>query len=86
MKTYTARQLKNRTGEVLRTIRSGESAVITLHGKPVGTIQPISSDNVSSENFRPIAEVWVDIERELAATRPRFRTWREAERAMRSRE
>ncbi len=86
MKTYTARQLKNRTGEVLRTVRSGEPAVITVHGKPVGTIQPISSECASQEDIRPFAEAWADIEKQLAATKPHFRTWREAEKYNRGRD
>lgn len=32
MKVVTARELKNRTGEVLRRVRAGESVVVTLRG------------------------------------------------------
>lgn len=86
MKSFTSSDLKNRTGKVLRVIRSGESAVITRRGKPIATFVPIAKRKISPGAIRPLAETWADIERQLAATKPRFRTWREAERYSRSRE
>lgn len=40
MKTVTAKELKNRTGEVLRRVRSGETMVVTLRGIPVARVVP----------------------------------------------
>lgn len=40
MKTVTAKELKNRTGEVLRRVRSGETMVVTVRGIPVARVVP----------------------------------------------
>lgn len=40
MKIVTARELKNRTGEVLRRVRAGESVVVTLRGVRVARVVP----------------------------------------------
>jgi len=38
--TETAKQLKQKTGEVLRRVRSGERLTVTYRGKPVAVIAP----------------------------------------------
>ncbi len=40
MKTVTAKELKNRTGEVLRRVRSGETVVVTVRGMRVARFVP----------------------------------------------
>lgn len=35
MRTYTVRDLRDRTGELIRSAESGELSVITKHGTPV---------------------------------------------------
>jgi prevent-host-death family protein len=40
--TVTARELKNRTGAVLRRVGSGERVTVTLRGTPVAQFVPVS--------------------------------------------
>ncbi len=42
MGTVTAKQLKNRTGEVLRRVGSGETVTVTLRGVRVAQFVPVS--------------------------------------------
>lgn len=79
MKPMTARELKNSTGEVVRSLKRGESILLTFRGKPLGTIVPLGADDRETELVRPYEEAWADIEDQLRQTRPRFATWQEAE-------
>ena len=40
MVTVPARDLKNRTGEIVRRIERGEHVLITKRGKPLAVVQP----------------------------------------------
>ena len=42
MKRVGARELKDRLAYYLRTVRQGETVVVTLRGKPVARLVPIS--------------------------------------------
>lgn len=84
MKVITAKQLKQRTGEIIRMVRAGERFTLTHRGKPVAIIEP-SSEKFSQFQARPFEEAWKDIEAALAETVPRFSNWREATRWMRGR-
>ena len=79
MKPMTARDLKNSTGEVVRTLRRGESILLTFRGKPVGTIAPLGTDDRKASLVRPYEEAWADIEGQLKRSKPRFRSWEKAE-------
>ncbi len=46
MKTVTAKELKNRTGEVLRRVRSGETVVVTVRGTRVARFVPEAGASV----------------------------------------
>jgi len=48
MDTFTVRDLRERTGELIRDAESGELAVITKHGKPVFVAVPFSEEVVTS--------------------------------------
>ncbi|HVL70241.1 MAG TPA: hypothetical protein VM364_23480 [Vicinamibacterales bacterium] len=75
----TARDLKNSTGEVVRTLRRGGSVLLTFRGKPLGTIDPVRADDHPTAPIPSYEEAWADIERQLADSPPRFGTWQEAE-------
>lgn len=77
MKPMTARDLKNSTGEVVRTLRRGETVLLTFRGKPLGTIVPLGGREVPS--IRAYGEAWDAIEEQLRRSKPRFASWREAE-------
>ncbi len=48
MDTFTVRDLRERTGELIRDAESGELSVVTKHGKPVFIAVPFSEEVVTS--------------------------------------
>ena len=77
MATITAKQLKQKTGEVIRRVKSGERLTVTYRGKPVALILPPPEDGTDlSERIRPFEQAWREIEASLEATKPEFRNWR----------
>lgn len=79
MKAMTARDLKNSTGEVVRTLRRGETVLLTFRGKPLGTIVPLRVGGREVPSIRAYEEAWDAIEKQLRRSKPRFPSWREAE-------
>ncbi len=51
-KTVAAADANRRFSELLRTVKKGESIVVTSHGKPVAKISPIVEDNRAEEGAR----------------------------------
>jgi prevent-host-death family protein len=79
MGIITAKQLKLKTGETLKKVRSGEHMTVTYRGKPVAVIAPPKAeDNTLFKELKPFDEAWKDIEESLRKTKPEFRGWREA--------
>jgi len=79
MGTVTAKQLKQRTGEIIKRLKSGERFTLTHRGKPVAVINPSLSEEKSfSPDLRSFDEAWEDIERALEKTKPPFKSWKEA--------
>lgn len=79
MKTMTAKDLKNHTGEVMRRVSRGEEVVVTLRGRPAAVILPFASARGrAAGEARSFDEAWEDIEAALRKSRPAFKTWREA--------
>jgi prevent-host-death family protein len=79
MGTVTAKQLKQRTGEVIRRVKSGERLTVTYRGKPVAIISPPTTQETKTlEDLRSIEEAWADIEKTLGKTKPGFKGWKEA--------
>jgi prevent-host-death family protein len=85
MKSCSAKELKNHTGEILRQVGSGEKMLITKRGKPCAILSPIENAQGVDKGVRPFQEAWADIEHTLRTTRPAFKTWQEAMRWTRSR-
>jgi prevent-host-death family protein len=86
MGTVTAKQLKQRTGEVLRRVKSGERLTVTFRGKPVAVIaQSTSKETKTLQELRSFDEAWEDIEQTLAKAKPEFTGWREATKWVRNR-
>ena len=52
MAEIASRELRNRTGEVLRRVEGGESVIITVHGRPVAVLEPLRG----KRRFMPKAE------------------------------
>ncbi|MBI1865303.1 MAG: type II toxin-antitoxin system prevent-host-death family antitoxin [Nitrospirae bacterium] len=79
MKTMTAKDLKNHTGEVMRRVSRGEEVLVTLRGRPAAVILPFAAARGRAEGeARSFEEAWGDIEASLRRTGPAFKTWREA--------
>ncbi len=79
MGTVTAKQLKQRTGEIIKRLKAGERFTLTHRGKTVAVINPSLSEEKSfSPDLRSFDEAWEDIERALEKTKPPFKSWKEA--------
>lgn len=79
MGNVTAKQLKQRTGEIIRRVKSGERLTVTYRGKPVAIIlPPPAGDADRSEDLRPFEQAWREIAASLEKTEPQFKNWREA--------
>ena len=79
MGTVTAKQLKQKTGEMIKRVKAGESLTITYRGKPVAVMSPPTSDEAKVlRKLRSFEEAWADIEKTLGKTKPRFKGWKDA--------
>ena len=79
MGTITAKQLKQKTGEVIRRIKSGERLTLTYRGKPLAVIEPTTENDLEENNkVNKSVIAWDDIESTLSSTEPEFQNWREA--------
>ncbi len=85
MKSYSAKELKNHTGEILRQVGSGQRVLITKHGKPYAVLSPVYQAQLDDSDIRSFEEAWADIEQSLRTTRPQLKTWQEAMQWTRSR-
>ena len=86
MGTVTAKQLKQKTGEVIRRVRSGERLMVTFRGKPVAVIaQPTAEETKTLKELRPFDQAWKDIEKTLERAKPEFMGWKEATEWVRNR-
>ncbi len=60
MGTVTAKQLKQRTGEVIRRVKWGERLTVTFRGKPVAVIaQPTTEETETLKELRPLVQVLI---------------------------
>lgn len=73
MKTMTAKGLKNKTGEAIRTVSNGEKVLITLRGKPFALMSPVTIASLEKLKIRPIGIAWSDIEKSLKKSKPKFK-------------
>jgi len=79
MGAITAKQLKQKTGEVIRRIKSGERLTLTYRGKPLALIEPILKNDTKELNkVNESIKAWGKIESTLNSTNPEFKNWREA--------
>jgi len=49
METITAKDLKNRTGDVIKRIKRGESVMVSYRGKPLARIIPVTGTSILEE-------------------------------------
>ena len=46
MKNITAKELKNKTGEVIRSLKQGEEVIVSYRGRPLGKFIPLTSPSI----------------------------------------
>ena len=46
MKFTNVRELKARTSAVLRTVKKGDTVLVTTHGRPTAMLVPVSEDDI----------------------------------------
>jgi prevent-host-death family protein len=51
-KAVSAADANRRFSELLRTVKKGQSVVVTSHGKPVAKVSPVVEDDLASEGAR----------------------------------
>ena len=86
MGVVTAKQLKQRTGEIIKRLKAGERFTLTHRGNPVAVISPsLVKEEIIPQHLRAFDEAWEDIERQLEKTKPPFKSWEEATRWARNR-
>jgi prevent-host-death family protein len=86
MGIITAKQLKQKTGEIIKKVKSGERLTVTYRGKPVAIIAPATVEETATlKSLRTFDEAWSDIEETLRKTEPEFKGWREATEWVRNR-
>jgi prevent-host-death family protein len=79
MGTITAKQLKQKTGEVIKRIKSGERLTLTYRGKPLAVIEPTTENDIQKvTEINDSLRAWESIESTLERTNPEFKNWREA--------
>lgn len=84
--TITAKQLKQKTGEVIKRIKAGERLALTYRGKLLAYIEPASDKSTkATDQVKEYQKVWEDIESKLEETAPEFKDWQEATRWVRKR-
>jgi prevent-host-death family protein len=85
MKSVTAKELKNRTGEVLKLVGGGQKVLITMRSKPFAVLSPVREGELTTADLPPYEEAWADIEKALRQTKPEFGSVAEAMRWTRRR-
>lgn len=78
MKTMAAKELKNKTGEAMRTVSNGNKVLITMRGNPFALISPVTADSLEKLHLRPMDTAWDDIEKTLKKNKPKFENLKEA--------
>ena len=78
MRTMTARNLKNKTGEAMQVISKGEKVIVTLRGKPFALISPVTVESLERVSLRQPEDAWKDIEDTLKKSTPKFRSAKKA--------
>jgi prevent-host-death family protein len=85
MVTVNAKELKNRTGRILRLVSEGQVVLITKNRKPLAKVTPLTNEDLEKLNLRPFDIAWQGIERTLGTSKPQFKSLAEAMRWSRNR-
>ena len=79
MGTITAKQLKQKTGEVIKRLKAGERLALTYRGKLLAYIEPaFDKSTKATDQVKEYQKAWENIESTLDETIPEFKDWREA--------
>ena len=72
MKVANTVELKNKTNELLRQVRKGESLIITYRGKPAASITPLSEEDLEDfvlEHSQKVRKMLAEAEADRKAGR-----------------
>jgi prevent-host-death family protein len=69
-KAISAADANRRFSELLRTVKTGRSVVVTSHGKPVAKISPVIEDDRAAEGAR--SALFARLRRERAVNAGRW--------------
>ena len=79
MGTITAKQLKQKTGEVIKRLKAGERLALTYRGKLLAYIEPAFDKSAkTTDSIKEFQKAWENIESTLEETTPEFKDWQEA--------
>jgi Antitoxin Phd_YefM, type II toxin-antitoxin system len=78
MKSITAKELKNRMGDVLRRVGIGEKVLVTTRGKPCAVLSLWKGIGLSGHNFVPTMKHGKDIQKPCKPQKRAIKTWRQA--------
>jgi len=68
-KAVSAADANRRFSELLRTVKKGQSVIVTSHGKPVAKITPVAEDEREAEGARSVLFARLRKERAVNAGR-----------------
>ena len=68
-KAVSAADANRRFSELLRTVKKGQSVIVTSHGKPVAKITPVAEDEREAEGARALLFARLRKERAVNAGR-----------------
>lgn len=80
MTTVTVSELRRHIERVCGELAMGRAVILTRHGKPIAALKPLdNSAKTCIDKIRPFDVAWPDIEDTLRNTKPKHRSWQEAE-------
>lgn len=56
MRTVSHREMRNQSGELLRSVEAGESVIVTNNGRPVAVLSPYSEQQTPLERLRALGQ------------------------------
>lgn len=56
MRSISQREMRNQSSEILRAVASGESVIVTNHGKPMAVLSPYIAQQTPLEQLRSLGQ------------------------------
>ncbi len=78
LKFATSKELRLKTGEIIKGVRKGDRYIVTYRGKPVALVLPFPEQNTVEQAPRPYEEAWADIEKTINESEAAYSSWENA--------